>query len=120
MTENLDLKCAEAGRKIASESGADERLLNRALAVLEEQGVYAFCLFLESQGKEPGRRIRRECMEFLRANPSTEQWLNRGDDWQSLQKLATNLDALLFACELLRQVLVYARYHVKAKDEVRG
>lgn len=119
MTENLDLKCAEAGRKIASESGADDRLLNRALGVLEEQGVYAFFLFLNAQGKEPGKKISEACLQFLQTTPNGSALLPDEEQWQALQKLGQNLDSLLFARELLRQVLVYAEYHVKVKGEVR-
>ncbi|HWQ37100.1 MAG TPA: hypothetical protein VNM24_00615 [Burkholderiales bacterium] len=118
--ENLDVKCAGAGREIASKSAADERLLGRALGVLEEQGVYALFLFLEAQGKDPGRKISQSCLDFLRRNPSSAPLLNDGDKWNALQELAKDLNALLFARDLLRQVLLYARYHLKAKEEQRG
>lgn len=119
MMENLDLKCAEAGRKIAAETGTEERLLNQALGVLEEQGVYALFLFLKAQGKEPGEKISRACLDFLQGNPIGSPLLSDGDRWKALQELGNDLDSMLFAGELLRQVLVYARYHLKAKDEAR-
>ncbi len=117
--ENLDLECAEVGRQIAAVCGADERLMNRALGVLEEQGVYAFFLFLEAEGKEPGKSISKACLEFLRTKPTGSRLLGEGNQWKALQELGQDLDSLLFARELLYQVLVYARYHLKAKDEAR-
>lgn len=115
--ENLDLKCAEAGKQIAENSGAEERLLNQALGVLEEQGVYALFLYLDAQGKDPGKKVREACQDFLRKNPSGTPLLKNGDRWKALQELGEKLDSLLFARDLLHQVLVYARYHLKAKGE---
>lgn len=115
--ENLDLQCAEAGKRIAECSGLEERLLNQGLAVLEEQGVYAFFLYLKAQGKDAGRRVSETCWDFLRNTPSGRALLEGDDKWETLKKLGSDLDALLFARELLRQVLVYARYHIKAKGQ---
>lgn len=114
--ENLDLKCAEVGRKLTEQQGVEETLLTEALSVLEEQGVYAFFLFLRARGKQPGQAISSACAELLRKTPTGSPLLGTGDVWQALQRLAENLDNLLFARDLLRQALVYGRYHAKARD----
>jgi hypothetical protein len=121
MMENLDLKCAELGKQFADIKDVDENLLRDALSVLEEQGVYAFFLYLEARGKQPGKAISRACVEFLQKTPSGSLLMLAPDDvWQALQRLGEDLDKLLFARDLLRQALVYGRYHVKADSAARG
>ena len=48
--ENLDLACARTGQAIAEKPSKElEKLVTSALAVLEEQGVYALFLFLKTR-----------------------------------------------------------------------
>lgn len=123
--ENLDLKCAQLGQNLAVIPGLEEKHLNDALSVLEEQGLYAFFLFLKArvkasgkqdQDKSPGKEIAEKCQTFL-----TEMNLipNGMELYRALQALANNLHQLLFARDLLRQALIYARFHLKAKEEAR-
>lgn len=114
--ENLDLKCAELGKQLAERAGVDETLLTNALSVLEEQGVYAFFLYLEARRREPERAVKSACSDFLRRTPPDSPILGDRDVWRALQQLAGNLDNLLFARDLLRQALVYGRYHAKARQ----
>ena len=114
--ENLDLACAKLGKELA-DKGVEEKLLTNALAVLEEQGVYAAFLFLNTRG---GKKISDACAEFLRKTPSASPLLGNGEVFSALQKLAEDLDRLLFARDLLRQALVYGRYHAKARGGVRS
>lgn len=116
---NLDLQCAETGRQIGNTPGVEERLLNQAIGVLEEQGVYAFFLFLHARSGGPEKKIIGVCQEFLKTYPVGEPLLKSdGDPWQGLQQLGEDLDNLLFARDLLIQALTYARYHVKDSSEV--
>ncbi len=118
MMENIDLDCALLGKRLADK--VDEKLLTDALSVLQEQGLYAFFLFIQARGKESGERMRDECKRFLEKTPqgaplfSDEQ---KGDVFQKLQGFAESLDNLLFARDLLMQALVYARYHAKGRGE---
>ncbi len=129
--ENLDLKCAELGKRLAEINDVDEALLRDALAVLEEQGVYAYFLFLQSRrgreqqsrrGREqrPAEAVCKASTAFLQSTPTGAPLLGKGDLWQALQKLGEDLDTLLFARDLLRQALVYGRYHAKARQPARG
>jgi hypothetical protein len=117
---NLDLECAKLGQQLAAEDGVDEKLLNDALAVLEEQGVYAFFLYLKARGAGGAGRSKDACAKFLRRVPQGSPLLDGGDELASLERLCQDLDNLLFARELLRQALVYGRYHVKARGEKTG
>jgi len=114
--KNLDLTCAELGSKIGQYKD-DEKLLTDALGVIEEQGVYAFFLFLEARGKGPGKETSKACAAFLHAQGLLQ---NVDSVLDALKKdVATNLDTLLFARDLLRQSLIYARYHSKASEQER-
>lgn len=112
--ENLDLRCAALGKQLADK--ANEKLLTDALAVLEEQGVYAFFLYLKARGKDEGARVSEACRDFLKKTPQVQPLLAQptNDVFLELQTLAADLDGLLLARDLLRQGLVYGRYHAKA------
>lgn len=114
--ENLDLKCAQLAEKLAEGAKKDrEKLLTDGLGVLQEQGLYAFFLFLETSKRGEPQKVRRECETFLRNQGLLEDV--QGDLFRGLQSLADRLDDLLFARDLLMQALVYARYHAKARTE---
>jgi hypothetical protein len=82
--------------------------------------VYAFFLYLKARGGGGGSRASDACAEFLRCVPQGVPLLDGGDMFASLQRLSQNLDDLLFARDLLRQALVYGRYHVKARGGSTG
>jgi hypothetical protein len=115
--ENLDLKCAELGEKLGqSEIKERMNLLTDGFSVLQEQGLYAFFLFLKASKRGDPQQVTEACQAFL-----CNQGLlpdGNSDLFQGLKLLADRLDDLLFARELLMQVLVYARYH--AKTRTRG
>lgn len=120
--ENLDLACASLGQQLATLDGVEDRLLTDALSVLEEQGVYACFLFLSDRGGAGGRRVREKCAEFLQRVPAGAALLGKGELFSALQALAEgpeNLDKLLFVRDLLRQALVYGRYHAKSAEAGR-
>jgi hypothetical protein len=63
-----------------------------------------------------GHEITTKATEFL---SSTLRPGNNGKNpLDFLKALASDLDDLLFARDLLRQVFVYARYHAKARGSV--
>lgn len=115
---NLDLECAKLGRELAglktNGKPVEEKVFTSALGVLEEQGPYACFLYLQAREEDRGgREIARKATEFLArvigGNATAENPLG------FLQGLASDLDRLLFARDLLQQAFVYARYHVKAQ-----
>lgn len=114
--ENLDLACAKAGQAIAQKPSKElEKLVTSALAVLEEQGVYALFLFLKTRGGDAAKTIEQKACELLRETPRRAPLLpGDGDVFTSLQRMSEDLDKLLLARDLLRQTLVYARYHARA------
>ncbi|MBI4632968.1 MAG: hypothetical protein HY742_03650 [Deltaproteobacteria bacterium] len=118
--ENLDLACAKVGKGIA-EKPTDElhKVVTDALSVLEDQGPYALFLFLKTHSKkEMAKNVSQKLHDFLKENPKQHHLLpGNGDLLPALQEMAKDLDNLLLARDLIRQALVYARYHARLKNE---
>ena len=104
---NLDIECAEAGRKLG-EAIKDEKILNDALAVLEEHGPYAMFLYIRA------RQVTRDFEEPLVKLLSGTLKLNGNNGLDIAKSAADNLDTLLFVRDLLRNALIYAQFHLKA------
>lgn len=120
--ENLDLQCAELGRTLAElkvdHKPIEEKVFTSALGILEDQGPYACFLYLKAREGDAGRQITERATEFLR--PLVEAKGEAKDPLEFVESLASDLDQLLFSRDLLRQALVYARYHVKARPSKTG
>ncbi len=114
---NLDIQCAELGREMSRIPGVDEKTINAALSVLEEQGPYAMFLHLKARHDKVADDISDKTLAFLR-NIFRDRLDGISDILKAIKKLAENLDDLLFARDLLRTALSYARYHLKAKRSV--
>jgi hypothetical protein len=126
--ENLDLACTRMGKDIAKRpSDTLQKIVTDALAVLEEQGLYALFLFLDKGVNGRGKKelaegIIQKLHEFLKKTPQRAHLLSGNTDiFASLQEMAKDLDDLLLARDLVRQSLVYARYHARMpqRNEVR-
>jgi hypothetical protein len=117
--ENLDLSCAKAAKDITGYPSKElENIITAALGVLEEQGLYAFFLYLKARGGKEGGSVSQKLQEFLKETPQQSTILTgNGDIFTLLQNVATDLDKLLLARDLVRQTLVYARYHAKLKED---
>ena len=99
---------------------SEHGLVTSALAVLEEQGVYALFLFLKTRGGKAALTIEQKVREFLKTTPQRAPLLSgngNGDIFKSLQSMSEDLDKLLLARDLLRQALVYARYHARVPQK---
>jgi hypothetical protein len=122
---NLDRLCAEYGYKFAeeiketfnSDAKKAESLITKALGVLQEQGLYAFALFCESRGsteKEGAEKMKEITTELLKDKLGL---ISNGDLLEEIRKddgLASRLDDLLLAIQVLEKSLIYAKYHAKA------
>lgn len=112
---NLDIRCAEAGRELANINGMEEKILNDALAVLEEQGLYAMFLYVKARHKDVADGFQKHCKALLQ-EVFNERISAHADVLEVVKQLAKNLDDLLFARDLLRGALSYARCHLKARE----
>lgn len=126
--ENLDQLFAEYGYNFAEQVSqalnnkpkAAEILLTKALGVLQEQGLYAFVLFCESRGsaeKSGAEKIKKLTKELL----NKLQLISHGDLLEEIRRdnngLASKLDNLMLAIQVLEKSLIYARFHAKAMKE---
>ncbi len=121
---NLDIKCAACGNNIAGIEGISHPLVNNALAVLLEQGIYALFLFLCSRGskeKQPAESTGRRL--FILLTEVMSEHNNGGSSFKCnellknvREKFCTDLDKTYLARDVAEQALIYARYHLKANE----
>lgn len=111
---NLDSICAEYGLKITvNVSNVKEyaKIVEKALGVLQQQGIYTLFLFLESEGKND---IKNELLELLRSDKLN--LLSNAEGEQDIKhKILSDIDKLILAYNILERCLIYAKYHLKAK-----
>jgi len=130
---NLDRVAATHAQKmIKGDKKVLERLLTKALGVLQEQGVYALILFLYSRTgdeKDAAPHIYRSLFALLKKLPAfkeNEESPRQNSDANYALKfyanhVANDLTTLLLVRELYEQTLIYARYHAKAvKEKEKG
>lgn len=124
----LDMRCAACGKEIIDKLSDElekkkiESIVGKSLGVLQEDGVYAFFLYLNSRKKDGGDIIDNCSFSFLKEDDILKAKI--GDAPNSLQalrdKFKDSLDEFLFAKELLERTLTYARYHAKTLDNTSG
>ena len=120
--KNVDMICADYGSKIADRiNNSDESLVNKSLGVLQEEGVYAFFLFLAAQAKDkentPAYCIQKDIFDLLKV--FFQSIKDSQEDILSIVRnnLAEDLNNLFLAKAIIERTLVYARYHLKAKPK---
>jgi len=122
---NLDQLCAKYGYEMCKsinsqlDGSKTENLITKSLGVLQEDGVYAFFLFLRSRGegekKGTIKLIDQACI--LLRSAGIKGFQEPSDPLKAVRdELSNNLDQLLLAKRLLEQTLIYARYHAKALE----
>lgn len=115
---NLDYLCAKYGQEIGEE--VKEKILQKALGVLREDGVYALFLWLEDKEK----RVRPKILELLKED-GIKKFLSSDSDFsdefkqfcKNLRNVTQDIDKLLFFKKILERTLTYALYHAKVKGE---
>ncbi|KFB67634.1 hypothetical protein [Candidatus Accumulibacter vicinus] len=105
-----------------------ENIITKSLAVLAEQGLYAFGLFLATRKREqdriPAQRIDQEARRLLQATGLASVEQTRAPDMPSFYRSLTAtqpdesaveaLRRILLAKQLLETTLTYGRYAAKA------
>ena len=126
---NLDSLCAQYGYDMVHEVAPDgnlpkseksrlENTITKSLGVLQENGLYAFFLYLEYRKEETGApQLRNKALELLCHNDVSLLSSGSEDHFQKVRVLTQDLDKVLLARQLLEQMLIYARYHAKALRE---
>lgn len=123
---NLEPLAAQAANRMVdpAEPKISENTLTKSLAVLTEQGVYAFGLFLATRKEKEKnavrlidgeiRRLLRETGLYLDSQPDLPSYY-RGISAQKSGETPTDaLRRLLLTKQLMEISLTYGRYHAKA------
>ena len=103
-----------------SDAKKAETLITKALGVLQEQGLYAFVLFCESRGsaeKDGAEKIKDITRKLLKDKLNL---INGNDLLKAIREedgLASKLEDLMLAIQVLEKSLIYARYHAKALSD---
>ena len=129
---NLEPLAALAANEMAGHDATcandAENIITKSLAVLAEQGLYAFGLFLATRRREqdaqPARRIDAEARKLLNAAGLASETQVRAPDmptfYRSLtaaqggESAAEALRRILLSKQLLETTLTFGRYAAKA------
>ena len=120
-------KSDDTDKKVKKPAETLERLVTKALGVLQSQGVYALMLFLFSRSGDEKKVATHavqlalcEALEDLKyfikkELPKTEK-MDKVLTYYS-ENICSDLDRLLLVRQLYEQILIYARYHAKAVND---
>jgi hypothetical protein len=124
---NLEPICAKYGRKIIIKDNKikikdQENIINKALGVLAENGLYAMAVFLLScHKKEYGKKVLTDFLYELWSDNKVQliDKKNFQNDPAELltavRKITESLPKLILARKVTEQALIFARYHAKAE-----
>lgn len=111
MENNLDRLCFKYGTEIAREKD-DKNIIQKALGVVEEDGVFAIQVYLDSLNRSNvSKRIEENITKVLDEIFSLKKF-----DKTNLEELGKDIDKLFLAKELIERTLIYARYHAKGVE----
>ncbi len=116
---NLDQLAAQTAQQIVKDAASArdlDILATKTLGVLQENGVYAAALFLESRGKkeqELAQNIKQRLFEL----PQKAIQIQIQSLQDIVDRIASDLDALLLVKQLWEQTLIYVRYGAKARQQ---
>lgn len=129
---NLDYLCMKYGNEIAECEGKKtdkENLVTKALGVLQENGPYAMFLYLEDHSKKDiASYCKRTLLNLFRKEQQLADCIKseatippKDDEFPNimawLREVSSDVDRLFFLKKICQQVLIYARYHIKALEE---
>jgi len=112
---NLDYLCAKYSQEIPKKS-KDETLIQKSLGVLQEDGLFAFVVFLESKkdkNKEASVSILEKTAKLLNEVGIVKD-ANSRNMREKILKITKDIDIMFLAKDLIERALIYARYHAKA------
>jgi len=121
---NIEFECAAASDVIktgclsldAGNRKEAETLITKALGVLQENGIYAFYLYMKSKEKKVYEIIESESKKILKTIIFNDLDTTK-EGCQIASEITDDLDKMLLAKDILERVLVYSRYHAKT---IRG
>ena len=129
-SNNLDKKCfsysiriVEDALKDNEEQESEEKkakdlfnLITKSLGVLQEDGVFAFYVYLKSEKDKKVKMneiIEKQTIELLKEIID----MQLDCTLEKIKSLAEDIDTLLFAKSLIEKTLIYARYQAKSLSD---
>ena len=126
---NLDYECMKYAQDIVNSIDKSdskklktlENNLKKAIGVLQEDGVYAMFLWLESKDKA----IRLKLIKLLNESEIKLYLLSDSKKFdndfarfcENLMEVAKDIDKLFFMKKILERTLTYALYHAKTGEK---
>lgn len=127
---NLDRLAAQHAQAIVKQANSDiETTVTKTLGVLQEDGVYACFLYLLAKEKENRDVVVDQMLTLLeKLGFGWEKPMKNGKPDLSADAVlkhitdhvTQDLERLLLAKETLEQMLIYARYGAKARQEANS
>lgn len=112
---NLDYLCAKYGQEIP-ECKSDGTAIQKSLGVLQEDGLFAFILYLESKNDAINHCTKKEIAKLLNKVELTQN-ANENNMRENIHKITKNIDNMFLAKDLIEKTLIYARYRAKALEK---
>ncbi|AKB67212.1 hypothetical protein [Methanosarcina mazei] len=124
---NLDFQAAKFSQQIIDEtikenlidSNSVENLVTKTLGVLQENGVYACVLYLQSRSSDKDKKISNSVMrslfemtELIEIKSPVDSSSTDKSDFVPMN-IFKDLDTLFLTKQLWEQILLYARYGAK-------
>ena len=130
LTENIDADINGYSSEMVDGLGNENLAeIEKALGVLTNDGVYGYYVYCKSKAKGK-ERVRDTIFKMFvagvvnRFNPVVNnryeiksQMAGIGDYDRYFKTLSKDIHKLLFFRDILEQILIYARYHAKAKKQ---
>lgn len=125
--DNLDYQAAKLSQQIIDEtikenlidSNSVENLVTKTLGVLQENGVYACVLYLQSRSSDKDKKISNSVMrslfemtELIEIKSPVDSSSTDKSDFVPMN-IFKDLDTLFLTKQLWEQILLYARYGAK-------
>ena len=120
---NLDALCATYGSNIAGKANSGnkkdlETLCRNSTGVLQEEGVYAFFIYLNSKGNPESDNILQQITKLLQ-NKHTRIIPDRGNLFDNtvqsnLLTAMQDLNTLLYMLKIIMRTMTYALYGIRS------
>ena len=124
---DIDQECMKIAEQIKADilskkvdKSSAEKAVNEALAILQENGLYALVIYLEAESTKKSA----EAIAFSVLHAELQAWdkgvlsLGEGTDFrQKVRNISGDLFKLFFTIDLMVQTLIYSRYLAKGLPE---
>lgn len=116
MPENLDHLCAKHGQNILE--GEEDQASNyktqiqKVLGILQEDGLFAFAVFLESEGldkiQDAAKNLLNDDLDLPEQPTNTLR--------EDILEITNDMDNMFLTKDLLERMLTYALFRAKAME----